>query len=238
MSSLDRYRNMHLWMLLPFLIVFLGFSRSYFFNLGNASWPQHLHGVSATLWYVLLIVQPYLITRKKDYVSHKKLGLIGILIAGLVAGTAFNIIPGNLANVDKYTEADFFSPNFAYTATLLDLLMVTGFVICVGIATIKAKNLYQHTGWLLASAFIIIGAASTRLYAIVSFMFTTDVTFKIAAVPAMTISLLIASFYFYKFSSFKHPAYYVLLIANLPAFFVDAVGSNDTWRQMADAIFK
>ena len=238
MNQLERYRNMHLWMVIPFLIVFLGFARSYFFNLGNVSWPQHLHGASATLWYVLLIVQPYLITRRKDYISHKKLGLIGILIAGMVAGTAFNIIPGNLENVAKYTEADFFSPNFAYAATLLDLLMVSGFIVCVLIAMIKAKDLYQHTGWILASAFIIIAAASTRLYAVAAFMFTDNVTFKIAAVPAMTISVLITAFYFYKFSSLKHPAFYVFLLANLPAFFVDTIGSNPAWRQLADSIFK
>lgn len=229
---------MHIWMLVPFVIVFLGFSRSYFFNLGHASWPQHLHGASATLWYLLLIIQPFLITRRKDYISHKKLGLIGILIAGMVAGTAFNIIPGNLVNVDNYTEADFFSPNFAYAATMLDLLMVSGFVVCVAIAMIKARNIYQHTSWLLASAFIIIGAASVRLYAIASFMFTDNVTFKMAAIPAMTISVLITALFFYRFSSLKHPAFYVFLFANLPAFFVDAIGSNSAWRQLADSVFK
>ena len=60
------YRNFNLWMLVPFGISVLGFSYSYYFNLANATFHQHVHGISATLWYVLVDVQPYLITRKLD----------------------------------------------------------------------------------------------------------------------------------------------------------------------------
>ena len=59
-------RNFNLWMLVPFGISVLGFSYSYCFNLANATFHQHVHGISATLWYVLVDVQPYLITRKLD----------------------------------------------------------------------------------------------------------------------------------------------------------------------------
>ena len=224
-------------MIIPFVIVLLGFSRSYFLNLGARSWSQHLHGLSATLWYLLLIIQPYLITKRSNIRRHKRLGLLSLLIAGMVAGTAYNIIPGNLQNVDKYTEADFFSPNFAYTATLLDLLMVTGFLVCVGLAMINARKIQEHTSWLIASAFIIIGAASTRLAALVGFMFLDNVTFKLVAIPAMLISTAITAVFFYKFSSLKHPAFYLYLLCNLPALFVDAVGSNTWWRELANSIF-
>lgn len=43
------YRNFHLWMLVPFAISILGFSYSYYLNLANASFHQHVHGISATL---------------------------------------------------------------------------------------------------------------------------------------------------------------------------------------------
>ena len=36
------YRNFHLWMLLPFAISILGFSYSYYLNLANATFHQHV----------------------------------------------------------------------------------------------------------------------------------------------------------------------------------------------------
>ena len=44
------YRNFHLWMLVPFAISILGFSYSYYLDLSRATFHQHVHGISATLW--------------------------------------------------------------------------------------------------------------------------------------------------------------------------------------------
>ena len=84
MAAWDRYRNFHLWMLLPFAISVLGFSYSYYFNLKGATFHQHVHGLSATLWYVLVIVQPWLITRKGDIRRHRLLGAFATLLAGVI----------------------------------------------------------------------------------------------------------------------------------------------------------
>ena len=81
--TMMKYKNYHLWMLIPFVISILGFSYSYYFNLTNATFHQHVHGISETLWYVLVIVQPYLIIRKQSIQRHKTLGTIGIILAGI-----------------------------------------------------------------------------------------------------------------------------------------------------------
>ena len=39
------YRNFHFWMLIPFGITILGFSYSYYQNLGKATFHQHVHGI-------------------------------------------------------------------------------------------------------------------------------------------------------------------------------------------------
>ena len=87
------YKNFHLWMLVPFAISILGFSYSYYTKLSSATFHQHVHGISATIWYILVIVQPYLIVRMQNVETHKMLGMIALIFAGIVAGSAFAIIP-------------------------------------------------------------------------------------------------------------------------------------------------
>ncbi len=133
-------------MLISCVISVLGFSYSYFSKLSSATFHQHIHGISATLWYVLVIIQPFLITRKKNNRLHISLGTIGIILAGIVAGSALAIIPKNFENVKELDVDGFFNPTFAYYATLIDFLLVSMFVISVALAilSIQKKNLSDH----------------------------------------------------------------------------------------------
>ncbi|MEO7974687.1 MAG: hypothetical protein ABIU84_13980 [Thermoanaerobaculia bacterium] len=45
-------------------------------KLSSATFPQHEQGISATLWYILVIVQPYLIVRKKNFQKHKDVAFL------------------------------------------------------------------------------------------------------------------------------------------------------------------
>ncbi|MBK8080498.1 MAG: hypothetical protein IPK25_09575 [Saprospiraceae bacterium] len=135
-----KYKHFHLWMLIPFVISLLGFSYSYYFNLANATFHQHVHGISATLWYILVIVQPYLIVQKQNIQRHKTLGIIGIILAGIVAGSAFTIIPKNIDNVKELDINGFFNPTFAYFAVLIDFVLVCMFIVSVTLAILSIKK--------------------------------------------------------------------------------------------------
>ena len=103
------YRSFHLWMLLPFAITVLGFWYSYFGNLREATFHQHVHGLSATLWYLLVLVQPWLITRRGDVRRHRLYGAFATLVAGIVAGSALTIIPKNIDDVASLDPEGFFN---------------------------------------------------------------------------------------------------------------------------------
>ena len=153
-----KYKNFHLWMLVPFVISVLGFSYSYYLKLSSATFHQHVHGISATLWYILIIVQPYLITRKKNFSGHRTLGTLGLILAGIVAGSALAIIPKNIDNVTTLDVNGFFNPTIAYFFTLIDFVLVCMFIIsvCLAILNIKKRNLSGHVQWLMASVFIVL----------------------------------------------------------------------------------
>lgn len=243
-DSIIKYKNFHLWMLVPFVISVLGFSYSYYFNLANATFHQHVHGISATLWYILVIVQPYLIIRKQSIQRHKTLGTIGIILAGIVAGSAFTIIPKNIDNVKKLDINGFFNPTFAYFAVVIDFVLVTMFIVSVSLAilSIKKKKLSDHVQWLMASVFFVLSPALARMLGIGAIFInkgnTEGITFIGMALPSMIVMLVLIVIFYYKYGSFKHLSFTLLVIAHIPNFFIKWIGDNEFIRNLLTAIFK
>ncbi|WP_040005729.1 hypothetical protein [Fibrisoma limi] len=243
-ATITKYKNYHLWMLIPFVISILGFSYSYYFNLADATFHQHVHGVSATLWYILVIFQPYLIIRKQNIQKHIILGTIGILLAGIVAGSAFSIIPKNIDNVKDLKPDGFFNPTFAYFAALIDLLLVAGFIlsVCFAIINIKKKNISSHVQWLMASVFFILSPALLRMIGIGAIFLNKGnmeaITMVKMAIPTMIVMIIFIVIFYFKYGSFKHPSFKLLLLCHIPFLFVEQIGSNEFIRNLTTAIFK
>ena len=82
----------HFWLLIPFFLTFAGFYLSYWSKFSEAPFRQHVHGLTATAWYLLVIVQPWLIHNKHPK-YHRKLGIIGIFLAGGVVSSALQVMP-------------------------------------------------------------------------------------------------------------------------------------------------
>jgi hypothetical protein len=243
-APLVKYKNFHRWMFVPFVISILGFSYSYYSKLPGATFHQHVHGISATLWYILIIVQPYLITQKKDFSRHRTLGTIALILAGIVAGSALTIIPKNIDNVKELDVNGFFNPTFAYFATLIDFLLVSMYIISVGLAIlyIKNKDLSSHVQWLLASVFFVLSPGLARLMGLIVIIARKGnmegVSLEKLAIPAMFIMLALVVFYYYKFGSFHHLSFKLLVLAHIPYLFVAQIGNNEYFRNIVSAIFK
>ncbi len=242
--SIMKYKHFHLWMLIPFGISILGFSYSYYLNLANATFHQHVHAISATLWYILVIVQPYLIIHKQSIQNHKTLGTIGIILAGIVAGSAFAIIPKNIDNVKALDVNGFFNPTFAYFVTLLDFILISLFVLSISLAilNIKKKDLSGHVQWLMASVFFVLSPALLRMLGIGAIFLNNGnmegVTMVNMAIPTMIVMLALIVIFYYKFGSFKHLSFKLLLICQLSFIFVEMVGDNEYIRNFLTAMFR
>lgn len=238
------YKNFYLWMLIPFVISVLGFTYSYFSKLSSATFHQHVHGISATLWYVLVILQPYLITRKKNIQRHKSLGTIGLILAGIVAGSALTIIPKNIDNIEELDMNGFFNPTFAYSATLVDFVLVSMFIISVSLAilNIKKRNLSGHVQWLMASVFFVLSPGLARLLGVGAIIFNQGnmegITLVKLAVPTLAVMMALIAFFYYKYGSFKHPSFIFLLICHIPYLFIVQIGDNEFFRNLVTVIFK
>lgn len=130
-SGIQTFRHAHRWLLIPLFITLLGFTPSYFLKLGEATWHQHLHGISATLWFVLLIVQPWLATHGR-LAQHRVIGPVGLLLAGMVVASALGVIPANIENA------------------LIEFVVVATFPIIAAIAAVMIRLRRAHPALILA----------------------------------------------------------------------------------------
>jgi hypothetical protein len=244
LAMTERYRTFHLWMLLPFAISILGFSYSYYLNLAGATFHQHVHGLSATLWYVLVVVQPWLITRRSDVRRHRLFGAFATLLAGVVAGSALTIIPKNIDDVATLDPNGFFNPTFAYFAVIVDVVLVSLFLVSVAMAVVamKRRDLAGHVQWMMASVFFVLSPGLARLFGIGWIAAhkgdMAGISLVKLAVPSMLVMMALIAIYYRKFGSFRHPSFWLLMAAHLTYLLVVPVGDNPTVRGILSAIFK
>lgn len=152
------FRYAHFWLLIPFVITLLGFYPSYWSRFLDTPLSWHLHGVSATLWYCLLIAQPYLYNKGK-LTSHRTVGMIGLFLAGFVAASALAVIRGHIKDLDP--ELDQIYP-YRYSLSLTDFIYITGFMFSVVMSVIHRKYVIKHGTWLISSVFWVLSPATDR----------------------------------------------------------------------------
>ncbi len=243
-TDLSRYRNLHVWMLLPFAITVLGFAPRYFLGFSQATFHQHVHGVSATLWFLLIIIQPWLVTRGGRIATHRSLGIIGLVLAGTAAGSALAIIPRNINDIELLPLDGIFTPTFAYFATYLDALLISLFMISVILAVLKIRQgqIADHVQWLLASVFFILSPALIRLITTVAIIMNSGeiegIQFMDMILPSGLLMLVTIGIYYYRFGSFRHPSFVLLMLSLATFFLAESVGDNETLRNLAHVIFK
>jgi type III restriction enzyme len=107
---MDRYKNLHQWMIIPMLLMQLGIYRDYWGDFSDNAWSVHIHYWTGTIWYVYLIIQPYFATHGQ-LSKHRTNGIIGMFLAGGVGVTALSMLYRDLDNAhDAAAFAEQFGP--------------------------------------------------------------------------------------------------------------------------------
>lgn len=236
-QGIQAYRNLHLWMVVGLAITLLGFSPSYFMNLRESNWYQHLHGLSATLWMCLLVLQPYLATHGR-LKQHRRFGIFALILAGMVATSALAIVPFNIQNAVDGTHGPAATKTFLYGISFLDLTIVVGLLISVLMATLSVRKIDDHVIWMSSTLFWVLSPGLTRVVAF-SMLFTVglgdltllDIVFW-ASFPILAVLVLVMIRL-----RRAHPALVLAAIGNAGAWVVAPIGDSATWRAICDAVF-
>lgn len=233
---MEKYKKAHLWLIIPFGIAILGFMRSYFMDFFNASFGQHIHGLSAVAWYGFVIGQPYLATHKQ-LKKHRKYGIVGVFLAGLVVASGLAMIPGNIAGVEGAANNPVATPTFLYGVSFFDLISIIGFGVSVIIAVMRSKNLDDHALWMISTVFWALNPALARLSLVGYFMTTGEVTSFINIINACTPLILVALIVLMIKFKRAHPALVAAFIGNLLIYTIKPLGESELWIRIATSLF-
>ena len=228
---MQQYRNVHLWLMLPFAVVMLGFMYSYWLRFPDAPFRHHLHGLSATLWFVLLILQPWLITRGHRQ-SHRFYGMIALVVAGGVALSALGVIPYNLVN-ERLPEVA------RYGLSFVDIVLAPGFLFAVIMAIVNARNPDDHARWMISTVFWAVSPGLFRLMFIPMGLLQVPDPFGKAPLMLGTaglVNLVVLGILMWR-DGRAHPAYVSAAIGSLVLFVPMTVGGMPWWQNLANAIF-
>ncbi len=235
---MNQYKNAHRWLWLAFLIVILGFVRSYWSRFPSVDFGHHLHLLSATAWFLLLIWQPRLATTGR-LPQHRRNGMIGLFLAGAVVGTSALMVPRNIEKAVAGYDVGFVNPTFFYGISFFDVVTVIGFTVAVIMAVLRSKRVEDHALWMLSTAFWIIGPAFARLMVPVVAMVRgglEGLTFFDVIDVAILIVLAAIAVVAWRVRRL-HPALVLVFLGNATAFVTEPIGDWGPWRAFCEALF-
>lgn len=151
------YRYAYLGVSALFVLAIVAFWPSYFSRLGTTSWPLHLHGITATLWMLLLIAQGYVISSGRRAL-HRQLGRSVFALVPLF--TAGGLIVVYTMNAADSPFADVQGPRLGF----VDVVATGAFAGLCYAALANRRNVHLHGGYMLATAILLIMPTVTRLH--------------------------------------------------------------------------
>lgn len=211
-----------------FLIIFAGFARTFYlrpvFQTKGLVPLLHLHGFLFTAWFVLFFVQARLVARHRVDL-HRKLGVVGAILAPLCAGVAIRV---SFNAGRRAFLADPTSVIHSQQATAMDFGTALMFLVLVAIALyIRRRPEYHKRIMVLACCSILLPAIGriplfdTVLFHAVGFWGLVAIT----EVPPLTCIL---------YDTIKHrrlhPAFGwggAVLLTSFPAFLL--IGASESW---------
>jgi hypothetical protein len=161
MSRARADRGLYTWAaLIAVLVVFAGFARSYYlkgvFGAPALSPLLHIHGLVMSAWFLLFVVQVWLVEARQVAV-HRRLGYAGAVLAVLVVavGTLAGITAAGLGRSPPGV------PPLAFLAIPLGDMCVFAILMALGMAYRQRGD--AHKRWMLLASLSMLTAAYARI---------------------------------------------------------------------------
>lgn len=148
----------HYYVLAFFILTIAAFAPSYFLVLPKAELAHHLHGITATLWIVLLMTQNWSIHNKK-WSMHRYSGLASMALVPLFT------IGGLWVTQETLLSTSPFKDMFGVRLAFADFVATIAFLVFYALALRHRKATDQHSRYMLATLFLLFGPSIARLFA-------------------------------------------------------------------------
>ena len=242
---MNKYKNLHKWMLLPMVVMQLGIFKDYWGDFSDNAWAVHIHYWTGTVWYIYLIIQPYFVTHGQ-IARHRTNGIIGIFLAGGVCITALSMMNRDIVTTQLAfaTPERFgpFQPWFFFGVAAVEIVMMIAFGYAVIKSIIHRKEIENHAWWLISTVFIImmpaLGRGIQNVYVDMHSKEMPDVNIMIPLYFTQLIIMGMLLFGAWKFGKLKHPATYLALGINIFIFFLEPIGKSAMVQQFLKTVIK
>ena len=242
---MSKYKNLHLWMIIPMVIMQAGIFHDYWGDFSENAWSVHVHYITGTVWYLYLIIQPYFATHGQ-LTRHRTNGIIGMFLAGAVCLTALSMLHRDIVNAENslVRRDNFgpFEPWFFFGVTVVEIVMMTAFGFAVIKSIIHRKQLEDHSWWLISTVFIIMMPALGRG---VQFVYigmnsqhwpNVDIMSPLYIAEGMILTMLL--FGAWKYDKLKHPATWLAVAVNVFNLFLEPIGRSESVQLFLKALIK
>lgn len=232
--KLNKYKSLHLWMLLPMVIMQLGIFRDYWGDLTDNAWSVHVHYWTGTIWYLFLIIQPYYATHNQ-IAKHRTYGIMGMFIAGAVCFTALSMMHRDIVTADLAAANPQrfgpFKPWFFMGVAAIEIVMMTAFGYAVLKSILERKNFDSHAWWLISTVFIImmpaLGRGIQNVYIGMNIAAFPNIDIMIPLYISQVIILIMLLAGAWKYNKLRHPATFLAVGINIFCFFLEPLGKSE-----------
>lgn len=154
------YRHAHWFILLLFPLAGLAFWRNYLSQFAAAPMQFHLHGMSASLWLILLIAQSWTIHHGRR-AQHRAVGMASLAIFPLFLAGGIGIFIGMAQRLVEGVSP--FYTMYAARLAWLDIVGVAGFAFFYFEALRLRHKVHLHSRYLLATSLFLLPPILGRL---------------------------------------------------------------------------
>ncbi len=151
------YRHAHWYFTAALAAIVAGFWPSFFRPLGAGDAGHTVHGVTATLWVTLLIVQSWLMSRGL-VTWHRRVSRLAFVVLPVLAVSALHMVAVMMTNPGM---PPFLPPLLAF----IDLPSVAFLVVLVMLALWNVRTPAAHKRYMAATVLLGFPPALSRLYA-------------------------------------------------------------------------
>ena len=242
---MNKYKTLHLWMIIPMIFMQLGIFKDYWGDFSENAWSVHIHYWTGSVWYFYLIIQPWYATHGQ-MAKHRTNGIIGMFIAGAVCLTAFSMMHRDIATTEKALAMPErfgpFEPWFFFGVAAVEIVMIVAFGYAVIKSIIHRKQLENHAWWLISTVFIIMMPALGRGVQNVYIAMNAQKWPNVEIMPSLYIAegLILAMLFLgaWKYGKLKHPATWLAVGVNVFNFFLEPLGRSESVQEFLKALIK
>ena len=147
------YKNLGYFFLMLIPMTFLGFYKTYFIQFPsfeeNITNFIHLHAIIASIWILLLIVQPLLILNRKNKL-HRKIGQLSYIIFPILI---LSFVPQMIRIIHSDNLQFLFFP-------LADSVLL---ILFYSLAMYHRRNVFKHMRYIIGTATVFLGPTIGRI---------------------------------------------------------------------------